>query len=182
MTRITLLNKEQAALKMREMFQNMEENGRQVLNLFKVMAHCPQVGYHFLRLGNSILFKGAVPPNLRELAILRVGHLNQAKYEWTHHLSIALRYGVRKEQIDALPDWENSEKFNEQERAVLQYTDEVTQNIRVKDDTFAGVRGLLSEEGIVELTTTIGYYGMVCRILETLQVELETEAKKIPEL
>jgi len=25
----------------------------------------------------------------------------------------------------------------------------------------------------VELTTTIGYYGMVCRILETLQVELE---------
>jgi len=174
MARVGLLNKEQAAPEIREMFQKMEKNGSRILNIFKVMAHCPQVGYHFLRLGNSILFKGTVPPTLRELAILRVGQINQAKYEWTHHVPIALRMGVREEQIDALNDWENSGKFNEQERAVLRYTDEVTKNIRVKDDTFAGVRGFLSEEGVVELTTTIGYYGMVCRILEALQIELES--------
>ena len=174
MARVAVLNKEQAAPEIREMFQKMEENGFRVLNVFKVMAHCSQVGLYFLRLGNSILFKGTVPPVLRELAILRVGHINRAKYEWTHHVTIALRLGVREEQIDALPDWENSGKYNEQERAVLQYTDEVTQNIRVKDDTFAAVRSFLNEEGIVELTTTIGYYGMVCRILEALQVELES--------
>jgi hypothetical protein len=29
----------------------------------------------------------------------------------------------------------------------------------------------------VELTTTIGYYGMVCRILEALQVELESPSR-----
>lgn len=177
MARVGLLNKEQAAPEIREMFEKMEKNGSRVLNVFKAMAHCPQVGYYFLRLGNSILFKGTVPPNLRELAILRVGHINQAKYEWTHHVSIALRMGVREEQIDALPDWENSGKFNEQERAVLQYTDEVTRDIRVKDDTFAAVRSFLNEEGIVELTTTIGYYGMVCRILEALQIELESPTR-----
>jgi alkylhydroperoxidase family enzyme len=111
---------------------------------------------------------------LRELAILKVGDINQAKYEWTHHVPIALRLGVREEQIEALKDWENSGKFNEQERAILQYTDEVTRNIRVKDNTFAAVRRFLDDEGIVELTTTIGYYGMVCRILEALQIELES--------
>jgi len=174
MARVGLVSKEQAAPEIREMFQKMEENGLRVLNIFKVMAHCPQVGYYFLRLGNSILLKGTVPPTLRELAILRVGHINQARYEWTHHVRIALRVGVREEQIDALPDWNNSGQFNEQERAVLQYTDEVTRNIRVEDDTFAAVRNFLNEEGMVELTTTIGYYGMVCRILETLQVELES--------
>lgn len=177
MARVGLLNKEQAAPEIREMFQKMEKNGSRVLNIFKVMAHCPQVGYHFLRLGNSILFKGTVPPTLRELAILRVGQINQAKYKWTHHVSIALRMGVREEQIDALHDWENSGKFNEQERAVLRYTDEVAKNIRVKDDTFAGVRSFLNEEGVVELTTTIGYYGMVCRILEALQIELESSQR-----
>jgi alkylhydroperoxidase family enzyme len=174
MSRVGLLDKEQAAPEIREMFQKMEKNGSRVLNIFKAMAHCPQVGYYFLRLGNSILFKGTVPPTLRELAILRVGQIYQAKYEWTHHVAIALRMGAREEQIDALQDWENSGKFNEQERAVLRYTDEVTKNIRVKDDTFAGVRSFLNEEGIVELTTTIGYYGMVCRILEALQIELES--------
>lgn len=178
MARVSLLNKEQAAPDIREMFQKMEDNGFRVLNLFKVMAHCPRVGRYFLRMGNSILFKGAVPPNLRELAILRVGNIYQAKYEFTQHVPIALQTGVKQEQIDALPDWEKSGKFNEQERAILRYTDEVTKNIRVRDDTFAAVRSFLSEEGIVELTTTIGYYGMVCRILEALQVELESYSSR----
>jgi alkylhydroperoxidase family enzyme len=173
MARVSLLSNEQAAPEIREMFEKIEANGFRVINLFRVMAHCSRVGRYFLRLGNSILFKGAVPPNLRELAILRVGHINQANYEWTQHVPIALRCGVKQDQIDALPDWENSGKFNEQERAILRYTDEMTKNIRVKDDTFAAVQSSLTEEGIVELTTTIGYYGMVCRILEALQVELE---------
>jgi alkylhydroperoxidase family enzyme len=124
-------------------------------------------------LGNAILLKGIVPPNLRELAILRVGYLNRANYEWTQHVPIALRVGVRQAQIDALPEWEQSSELNDIEKAILRYTDEETRNIRVKEETFAAVRAVLSEEGVVELTTTIGYYGMVCRILETLQIELE---------
>jgi 4-carboxymuconolactone decarboxylase len=174
MARVGLVNKAQAAPEIREMFAKMEEKGGRVLNVFKVMAHCPQVGYHFLRMGNAILFMGTVPPALRELAILRVGHINGATYEWTHHVPVALRVGVKPEQIEALRDWKDSDKFDEQERAVLQYTDEVTQNIRVREDTFAAVRGFLNEEGMVELTATIGYYGMVCRILEAFQVELES--------
>ena len=174
MARISFLEKGQAAPQMRERFQKMEDIGFRILNLYKVMAYCPEVGLNFLRLGNAILFKGIVPPNLRELAILRVGNIYQAKYEVTQHIPIALRTGLRQEQIDDLPNWESSGKFSQQERAVMRYTDEVTKNIRVKEDTFAAVRSFLSEEGIVELTTVIGYYGMVCRILEALQIELES--------
>lgn len=173
MARVSLLKEESAAPELRETFRQMTEKGRPVLNLFKIMAHSPQVGYQFLRLGNAILFRGVVPPNLRELAILWVGFINKAVYERTQHVPIALRAGVRQAQIDALPQWENSTEFSDTEKAILRYTDEETLNIRVKDETFAAVRAILSEEGVVELTTAIGYYGMVCRILETLQVELE---------
>jgi alkylhydroperoxidase family enzyme len=174
MARVSFLSKEQVVPEFREMFQNMEDKGFQVLNLFKVMAHSPKVGRSFLRLGNAILFKGAVPPNFRELAILRVGNIYQAKYEFTKHAPLALKTGIKQEQIDALSDWEKSGKFNEQERAILRYADEVTKNIQVKDETFAAVRKFLNEEGMVELTTTIGYYGMVSRILEAFEVELES--------
>jgi 4-carboxymuconolactone decarboxylase len=173
MARVSLLNKEQVGPGVRELFEKIESKGYPILNLYRVMAHCPQLGRTFLRLGNMILFKGTLPPNLRELAILRVGHLHQAKYEWTQHVAIALQAGVSQEQIDALPDWGDSGSFNERERVFLRYTDEVTKEIRVKDDTFAAVRNFLNEEGVVELTLTIGYYAMVCRILEALQVELE---------
>ena len=173
MARVNLLDKNQVSPEFQKRFQTIEESGRPVLNLFKVMAHSPLVGHRFLGLGTAILMKGILPPNLRELAILRVGHINQANYEWTQHVRIALSVGVRQEQIDALPEWENSDEFDEREQAILRYTDEETLNIRVRDETFAAVRDFLTEEEIVELTTTIGYYGMVCRILETLQVELE---------
>jgi alkylhydroperoxidase family enzyme len=175
MARLTYLSEASASPEFQNTYKQTRERGGKVLNLFKIMSHSPEVGYQFLRLGNSILLKGVLPKKLRELAILRVGNLNSADYEWTQHVSIALRVGVRQSQIDALPYWRNSPEFDEQEKAVLNYTDEVTLRIRAQDDTFAALRSFFNEEEVVELTTVIGYYGMVCRILESLQVELEKD-------
>jgi alkylhydroperoxidase family enzyme len=111
---------------------------------------------------------------LRELAILRVGDLARANYEWTKHVPIALQAGANQGQIDDLPNWTDSSQFNDQEQAVLKYTDEVARNIKASDGTFNKIAEFLSEKEIVELTVTIGYYGMVCRVLETLEIELES--------
>jgi len=66
-----------------------------------------------------------------------------------------------------------SAEFNNQERAVLQYTDEVAQKVKVIDQTFNALKNFFSEQTIVELTMTIGYYEMVARLLVPLQVELD---------
>lgn len=173
MARVSIPSKDQVSHELKDVFQSMERRGGQVLNVFKVMAHCPRVGKEFLRLGNAILFKGSLAPKFRELAILRVGDLAEATYEWTQHVPIGLEAGLTNEQIKTLHRWKDSPLFNVQERAVLQYTDEVAQNIRVSEETFKAVKDFLTEEQIVELTTTIGYYGMVSRILEALEIELE---------
>jgi 4-carboxymuconolactone decarboxylase len=173
MTRVSIPSKDRVNDEWRDVFQNMERRGGQVLNIFKIMAHCPRVGREFLRLGNAILFNGSLPPKLRELAILRVGDLAEATYEWTQHVPIGLVAGLTEEQIKTMHRWKDSPLFSDQERAVLQYTDEVAQNIRVSEETFRAVRDFLTEEQVVELTTTIGYYGMVSRILEALEIELE---------
>jgi alkylhydroperoxidase family enzyme len=174
MARVAILPNEKTSPELKELFQKMETRGGKVLNLFKVMANSPEVGRAFLKLGNTILMKSSLNPRLRELAILRVGALAQATYEWTQHVPIARRVGVSQRQIDALGDWKQSpDRFNDQERAVLAYTDAVAEAIRVPDETFAAVRAFLNDQQLVELTTTIGYYGMVSRILEALEIELE---------
>ncbi len=173
MARVAILEKENVGDELRDLFQKMEDKGQTVLNLFKVMANSPEVGRAFLRLGNRILRKGRLDPKLRELAILRVGDLAKANYEFTQHVPIARRVGVTADKIAALPAWQASDLFNDRERAVLQYTDEVAEQIRVSDETFGEIKAFLSDQEIVELTTTIGYYGMVSRILEALQIELE---------
>ncbi len=175
MARVPLLEKEQASDAFQEIFKTVTDRGGKVLNLFKAMAHCPDIGRQVLYLGEAILRKGRLPPQLRELAILRVGHLNHARYEITQHIPIGRRAGLTDEQIEALPDWSDSSHFNPQEQAVLQFTDEITQNIHVSEETFQTAGAFLSEEQLVELTITAGYYGMVCRVLETLHIELEED-------
>lgn len=176
MARVAYVEKEQADPKIREAFQHMEERGQTVLNVFKVMANCPHVGLNFLRLGNSILTGEEVPAGIRELAILRVGILAQSKYEVTQHIAIGLLCGVRQKQINDLAKWPDSIEFDNRERAVLQYTDEVALSIEVREKTFAALKQYFSDHAIVELTTTIGYYGMVCRILVALQIDIEDKA------
>src|SRR4030042_6978965 len=122
------------------MFQTLEDRKVQVLNVFKAVCNCPKIGRNFVRLGNSIPSPECLDPKLRELAILRVGNLLRSEYEFTKHVAIGTEAGVTTDQIDELSNWDSSKKFTDIERAVLQYTDEVTLNVRVSDSTFDNLK------------------------------------------
>ena len=173
MARVPYTRRETAPPKVAEMFAKMEAGGFQLLNLYRAVGHCGEVGPAFIRLGNKILFQGKLAPKLRELAILRVGHLAQAPYEYSKHLAIGREAGLSQTQLDAVPDWTGAGCFDAQERAVLAYTDEVSRHYRAQDATFAALEGFLDSEQLVELTVVIGFYEMICRVLEALQIELE---------
>lgn len=174
MARVSLIEKDNAHPMVKELYEKNIQNSGRVLNLFKVMGHLPYIGLNFQRMGNSILKGEELSPKLREIAILRVGFLARSRYELAQHRSIALRAGVGQKQINELGQWKLSREFTEEEKAILAYTDEVAVNIQVKDETFNELKRFLSEHSIVELTTTIAYYGMACRILEALKVDMES--------
>jgi len=175
MSRVQAVQKGQARPEVREIYDKIEENGAKVLNLYRVLAHSPNVLRNFLRLGGSLLVRTELSPKLRELAILRVAKLTGSEYEWAQHYSIALEAGVSHEQTEVISRWSNSTNFSDKERAVLQYTDEVAQNVEVKDETFRALQQHLNEQSIVELTLSIGYWGMVARLLVPLQVDIDTQ-------
>jgi len=175
MSRVRLVAKEQAPPEVKDTFQKMESRGARVLNLHKAVASSPYVLRDFIRLGNSLLAQTELEPKLRELAILRVAKLSGSEYEWTQHVPIALEMGVTKEQVAAVSNWKAPAIFSDLERAVLEYTDEVAKSVEVKDKTFAALQKHLSEQSIVELTLSIGYWGMVARVLVPLQIEVEAQ-------
>lgn len=176
MARVAYATKDDQNPKTREMFAGWEAHGTQVLNLYRVIAKTPEIGKQFMRLGNRILTHGSLPKDLRELAILLVGQLAQAPYEFKKHIQIGLASGLKPQQIDVLPFWASANVYEPAQRAVLRYTDEVSRGYRASDAAFAALQEFLSEEQITELTIVIGYYEMVCRVLEALQVEIEPEA------
>ena len=178
MARISFIEKEKADPYIKDTLNKIDEQGM-LLNLFKVMAHSPRVARNFIRLGNSILSEEGLSPQIRELAILRVGFLCGSLYEYTKHVVIGKRAGLSQEKIEAVPAWISAACFDDLEKAALAYTDEVVLQVKVQDATFKKLKSFFSEPEIVKLTATIGYYGMVSRILVALQVELDPGEKSL---
>ena len=173
MSRVKAIKEEQAPPEVQEIYGKIQNNGAKIINLYRTLAHNPRVLRDFLRLGSSLLSKSELSPKLRELAILRVAKLTGSEYEWRQHHSIALEVGVTAEQAEIVSDWHGSDLFSSEERAVLQYTDEVTQNVEPRDETYRALQQYLNDQNIVELTVSIGYWGMVARILVALQVDID---------
>jgi alkylhydroperoxidase family enzyme len=95
-----------------------------------------------------------------------------APYEVDHHWNAALSAGVRREQLESLDDFEESECFTAEERAVIRFAREVSLEGRVKDNTWDAA-GFLGSQQRLELLVTIPWYNCVVRILLPLQIEKE---------
>jgi len=175
MARVKLLTLHEMDPELRQMFEKMESHGFELLNIYRVLAHSPELCQSFMRFANRILFKAKLDAKLREVAILRVAHLTKATYERVQHEDIARRLGMPAKQIAGIQRWKTSKHFSAPEQAVLQYTDEVTTSIRAKKGTFKKLGKFLSPQEIVELTLTIGMYNLVSRFLEALEVDLESK-------
>jgi len=142
------------------------------------VANAPNLLRQFLGLANELRNGTQLDPKLRELALMTVGRLTGAEYEFTHHWNIALKVGVRRDQLEQLADYAASPGFNDQERAVMRYAEEATRNVRVSDLTFEALRDFLDNRRIMELVMNVAFYNSVVRVLVPCGVELEAGAKK----
>lgn len=176
MARLPYVERDDLPEEKRYLFDNLSRDSGRVGNLFRVMGHSPQLLHQFMRLGSDLRGRTRIDPRLRELAILTVGRLTGAAYEYVHHIAIARRAGVTEEQIDGLPVWARHPAFSTQERAVIRYAGTVTREVRVSDEVFDDLRAFLDEEQIVELAMNVAFYNMVVRFLEPMQVELEEDS------
>src|ERR1700720_1566060 len=122
MARLPYLNREDLPEADREIFDRLvDERKTPVGNIFRALAHTPNLLRRFLALGGELRNKTELDPKFRELAIVTVGRLTDAQYEFVHHWNLARRVGVTREQLEALADFEKSPHFSEPERAGIRY-------------------------------------------------------------
>jgi len=141
-----------------------------ILHLYRMLMHSTPIAQGWLTYLTAIRQQSSLPGALRELIIMRVALLNNAPYEAHQHAPIALREGVSQAQLDALQDWEPSDAFAADQRAVLAYTDAMTCHVQVPNDVFAAVSAVYEPPQLVEITATVAAYNMVSRFLEALQI------------
>jgi alkylhydroperoxidase family enzyme len=97
--------------------------------------------------------------------------LNGADYEFEAHIPFALKAGVTEAQLDAMRAGRMPDGLEDADRAVLEYTEAMTREIRVDDALFARIRRHFDDQETVELTATIAGYNLVSRFLEAMRID-----------
>ncbi len=143
------------------------------LNIFRMLGHSGEMIDGFTRLGTQILNFSSLDPVLREIAILRVGALSNARYEVHQHERIGRRLGMSEALIAAIRQGPDAEGLDAAQREIMAFTDDVVANVRAGDATFDPLNARLGYKALQELTITIGYYMLVSRFLETFDVDIE---------
>lgn len=141
-------------------------------NIFRALANAPQLLDQFLSYANAIRASD-ISPKLREMAILTVGHCTGSEYEIAHHQSHGLKAGISPEQLKAIPEFDTSPLFNDEERAVMALARESTLHVNVSDPVWNRAAAFLSERQLVELVLNIAWYNSGVRIMGGLAIELE---------
>ena len=148
--------------------------GGRLINVYRLMLHSPMLADAWFNFNQAVRYGTEIDGQCREIAVIRVAILNNVEYvKRAHGPSYALKEGLTPEQVSAITDWQSSNLFNDKQRALLAYTDAMTQQIEVADDLFGEIRNHFSERQTVELTMLIGTYNMFTRVLQALKIDPE---------
>ena len=147
------------------------------INLAKILAHSPGGARSFVGIGHWIRDTSNLDPRLRELAILTVGYLTEAEYEYSHHIKIGRDFGLSDDDIRAIADGTDGAAtgIDPTAQLVLSAAREMTLELAIGEATFRQLHERLGEEGILDLTLVISFYNGVVRLLKTLEVDVEPE-------
>ena len=145
------------------------------LNISRLLAGSPSMFQPLTRVFSAYLNDGKLDPELREIAILRVGFLLNSEYEVFNHKRAARVIGMEPKRIDAVLSSEGgaSGLFNEQEQFVIQFVDEVIQQGAATEKTFHATEKTMTTAELIELSVVIGVYTMVSQVCATFGLEPE---------
>jgi uncharacterized peroxidase-related enzyme len=143
-----------------------------VPNMFRVMAHRPEIFSTMQAHFAAVLNTGTISKKLKELLIVRTSQVNDTPYCLASHTILAKNLGWTEDQLTHLADWPRREDFTAAEKAALRFAETVTRDAHaVSDAQFAELRGFYSEGEIVELLCAIGLFNYFNRFNNALQME-----------
>jgi len=155
----------------REMAERAKVNG-QVLNIFKTLLNHPKLVRAWGRFGNYILGGSTLSAREREIAILRIGWLNQAVYEWEQHVLIGKRSGLSDAEIEQITKGPKA-GWNRHEAAIVQAADDLYEDSVVSDETWKILSETYNTQQMMDLVFSIGQYNLVSWALNSFGVPLD---------
>jgi len=176
MPRISRLKRDEVAGQSRAIYDRVLRERGNVPNMFRTMAHRPEIFETIIAHMEAVLNTGMLPKRLKELVIVRTSQVNRTPYCLASHTAICKRLGWSDQQLEALGDaaasGESSVEFSEAEKVAIHLAEAMTLDAHnYSDEEFARLRSFYSEGEVVELMAAIGLFNYFNRFNDLLEME-----------
>lgn len=179
MPRISRLSRKEVPAETGEIYDRYLLQRGNVPNMFRTVAHRPEIFQSMIAHFEAILNTGTLPLKLKELVIVRTSQLNHCDYCLSSHSRIAKKQGWSEDQILHLEDYAKRDDFTLQEKTALRLAELMTRNERpLTDKEWKEIRDVYSEGEVVELMAAIGLFNYFNRFNNLLGMESTPQASE----
>jgi 4-carboxymuconolactone decarboxylase len=137
---------------------------------FSMLLYCPELAGRVAHLGAFIRFEGDLDMRVRVLAAMTVAREFEAVYVWGAQTGGARRLGVPEETITAIRE-QHTRGMAPEDAQIVEFTQQLLQKHRVDDATITALQARLGNNGLLQLTGTIGYYSMLAMSVNACELE-----------
>ena len=141
---------------------------------FNISVRDTDGGQLFFDMGDRVRFHKSVPDKLKELAIVLTARYWGAQYEWTAHHRAAVQAGLSEAKVKAIAEGKRPVGMSADEEAVYNFITELFKTKQSSDATFAAVKNVVGERGVVDLIVSAGYYQAVSMFMNTDRLPVNT--------
>jgi len=138
---------------------------------FAIWMHAPEIGQAMAALGAQVRFSASLPTNATEVAICTTGAFYEARFEFAAHRGLAIEAGVDEAALDRLAAGDDP-RFEGDEAAAHAVATELLRDRAITESTYRDAEDRFGASGLVELVTTVGYYGLISMMLNGFDVGL----------
>ena len=151
------------------LFELLDREGR-LNGPFGIMLHSPSIGSALQAVGTAVRYRSVLSARVRELAILAVGAHWNSDFELYAHVPLARHAGLTEAEIDGLVAGAEVSLADPAERVVVEVVRALLHASDLTDEQYAAGRDAIGEQGLVELTTLVGYYATLALQLRVFRV------------
>ncbi len=147
-----------------------------VLGPFIPLLRSPELMARVGKVGEYLRFDCMLEVRIRELAMCLVARQLSNQFEWLVHAPLALKAGVAQAVLDAIAAGRYPQGTAADEAAAVDLVTELLAHHGVCDASYAAALEIFGEQGVVELTTLVGYFAMVCWVMNVARTPGQPQA------
>jgi 4-carboxymuconolactone decarboxylase len=132
---------------------------------FIPLLRSPELMDRLQKVGETLRFRSSLEARVNEFLMLVVSRQWTQHFEWSVHVPLALKAGLKLETVQSLAQGRRPVGMAKDEEIVYDFCDELARTKGVCDATYVRAVDQFGEHGVIDMLGLVGYFTTVSMVM-----------------